>query len=57
MTEALQFASIQAQPEEWVQKIEVALRLNRREIAIDRVIEDFDIDRVCKKLEQIYLCK
>lgn len=57
LTEALQFASIQTQPEEWVQKMEAALRLNRKAIAIDRVIEAFDMDQICKKLEQIYLHK
>ncbi len=57
LTEALQFASIEAQPEEWSEKIEAALQLNRREISIDRVIQHFDIDQVCKKLEQIYLRK
>ena len=57
LTEALQFASIEAQPEEWVKKIETALRIDRHTISRDRVVEDFDIARVCKKLEQIYLRK
>lgn len=57
LTEALQFASIEAQPEEWVKKIEMALRIDRHTISRDRVVEDFDIARVCKKLEQIYLRK
>lgn len=57
LTEALQFASIEAQPEEWVKKIETALRIDRHTISRDRVVEDFDIARVCEKLEQIYLRK
>lgn len=57
LTEVLQFASIEAQPEEWVKKIETALRIDRHTISRDRVVEDFDIARVCKKLEQIYLRK
>ena len=57
LTEALQFASIQAKPEVWVEKIEAALQLERSTISIDQVIEHFDIDQVCKKLEQIYLHK
>lgn len=57
LTEALQFASIEAQPEEWVKKIEAALRIDRHTISRDRVVENFDIARVCKKLEQIYLRK
>ena len=57
LTEALQFASIEAQPEEWVKKIETALRIDRHTISRDRVVEDFDIARVCKKLEQMYLRK
>ena len=57
LTRALQFASIQAQPEEWVKEIEAALQLDRQSICRDRVVEGFDIHNVCKKLEQLYLRK
>lgn len=55
LSDAIWYCSIHSSPQEWVNQIDYAIRINRETINNSKVIEDFDIKSVCKKLEEIYL--
>lgn len=55
LSDAIWYCSIYSSPQEWVNQIDYAIKINREKINNSKVIEDFDIKSVCKKLEEIYL--
>ncbi|MCH5315039.1 MAG: glycosyltransferase [Eubacterium sp.] len=55
LSDALSFLSIKENPALWCDEITKMLSLDRAEINNDKVLEEFSIKNVCKKLEKIYL--
>ena len=55
LSDALSFLSIEEKPAFWCDEIKKMLSLDRAEINNDKVLEEFSIKNVCKKLEKIYL--